>query len=112
MSRFSGRAVAADPAPLLLCAERNAEMVLQAVEADARSASQKPPTVLVGPDGQPLGSPPEDCRLPGAADRSRSIAAVACLPLIEEMPATAPRLVEALARSLESRTGTGTTPAE
>lgn len=102
MSRFSSRAVAADPAPLLLCAERNAEVVLQAVERMLASASQEPPTVLVGPDGQPLRSRPETAGFPGAADRSRSIAAVACLPLIEEMPATAPRLVEALAHSLES----------
>ena len=36
MSRFSSRAVAADPAPLLLCAERNAEVVLQASGTDAR----------------------------------------------------------------------------
>ncbi len=102
MSRFSSRAVAADPAPLLLCAERNAEVVLQAVERMLASASQEPPAVLIGPDGQPLGSSPETVGFPGAADRSRSIAAVACLPLIEEMPATAPGLVEALARSLES----------
>ena len=32
MSRFSGNAVAADPAPLLLCAERNLEIVLRVVE--------------------------------------------------------------------------------
>jgi hypothetical protein len=106
MSRFSSRAVAADPAPLLLCADRNADVVLQAVERMLASASQEPPTALcrdtlVGPDGQPLGSVPESTSFPGAADRSRSIAAVACLPLIEEMPAMAARLVEALARSLE-----------
>ena len=101
MSRFSSRAVTSDPAPLLLCAERNAEVVLQAVEQMLASASQEPPTVLVGTDGQPLGSP-EAADFPGVADRSRSIAAIACLPLIEEMPVTAPRLVEALARSLES----------
>ena len=101
MSRFSSRAVAADPAPLLLCAERNAEVVLQAVERMLASVSQEPP-VLVGPDGQPLRSPAEAASFPGAADRSRSIAAVACLPLIEGIPDTAPRLVKALARSLES----------
>jgi hypothetical protein len=67
------------------------------------SASKESPAVLVGPDGQPLRSPPETAGFLGEADRSRSIAAVACLPLIEEMPATAPRLVEAIARSLESR---------
>ena len=102
MSRFSSRAVAADPAPLLLCAERNTDVVLQAVERMLASANEKPTAVLVGPDGQPLGSPPETAGFLGAADRSRSIAAVACLPLIEEMPATASRLVEALARALES----------
>jgi hypothetical protein len=102
MSRFSSHAVTADPAPLLLCAERNAEVVLQAVEQMLASASPEPTTVLVGPDGQPLGSPSATVGFPGAADRYRSIAAVACLPLIEEMPAMAPRLVEALARSLES----------
>lgn len=102
MSRFSSRAGAADPAPLLVCAERNTEVVLQAVERMLASARQDPPTVLVGSDGQPLGSPAEAADFLRAADRSRSIAAVACLPLIEEMPATASRLVEALARSLES----------
>ena len=102
MSRFSGNAVAADPAPLLLCAERNPEVVLRAVEQMLASASRGPTTALVGPDGQPLGPPGEMADFPGAADRPRSVAAVACLPLIEEMPGTAPRLVEALARSLES----------
>ena len=101
MSRFSGNAVAADPAPLLLCAERNLEVVLRVVEQMLASPSRGP-TVLVGPDGQPLGSPGEVADFPGAADRPRSVAAVACLPLIEEMPGAAPRLVEALARSLES----------
>ena len=102
MSRFSGSAVAADPAPLLLCAERNPEVVLRVVEQMLASARREPPTALVGPDGQPLGPPAGTADFPGAADRPRSVAAVACLPLIEEMPGTAPRLVEALARSLES----------
>lgn len=102
MTRFSSRAVAADPAPLLLCAERNAEVVLRAVERMLASAGQEPGPVLVGPDGRPLRPPSETAGFPGAADRSRSIAAVACLPLIEEMPAIAPRLVDALARSLET----------
>ncbi len=102
MSRFSGSAVAADPAPLLLCAERNPEVVLQAVEQMLATASREPTAVLVGPGGQRLGPPAGTADFSGAADRPRSIAAVACLPLIEEMPGTAPRLVEALARSLES----------
>ena len=99
------RAVVADPAPLLLCAARNPEAVLRAVEQMLASAAmpEQPPAVLVGPDGQPL-RPPAGRRtwLPDEADRSRSIAAAACLPLIEATPAAAPRLVEALARSLES----------
>lgn len=102
MSRFSGNAVAADPAPLLLCAERNPEVVLRAVEQMLASASRAPTTALVGPDGQPLGPTGETTDFPGAVDRPGSVAAVACLPLIEEMPGTAPRLVEALARTLES----------
>ena len=36
MSRFSGTAVAADPAPLLLCAERNPEVCTAGSGADAR----------------------------------------------------------------------------
>jgi hypothetical protein len=72
------------------------------VEQMLASASRGPTTALADPDGQPLGPTGEMTDFPGAADRPRSVAAVACLPLIEEMPGTAPRLVEALARSLES----------
>jgi hypothetical protein len=105
MSRFSGKAVVADPAPLLLCATRNLEAVVQAVEQMLASAAdaRQPPVVLVGPDGQPLmavETPASDP--PGAADRPRSIAAAACLPLVEAAPSAAPRLVTALARSLET----------
>jgi hypothetical protein len=104
MSRFTREAVVADPAPLLLCTARNLEAVLQAVElmlaTDAPAAS--PATVLVGPDGQPLRPPAGGVPgIPDEADRSRSIAAAACLPLIGATPAAVPRLVEALARSLE-----------
>ena len=104
MSRFTREAVVADPAPLLLCVARNPEAVLRAVELmlAAGAAAASPPTVLVGPDGQPLrpsaGGVPG---IPDEADRSRSIAAAACLPLIEATPAAVPRLVAALARSLE-----------
>ena len=101
-SRFTGAAVVADPAPLLLCAERNLEEVLQAAE----QMLVGPPAggsaaVLVGPDGQPLTSPGTLPGYPDEAGRSRSIAAAACLPLIEANPAAVPQLVEALARSLE-----------
>ena len=104
MSRFTREAVVADPAPLLLCAARNPEAVLRAVElmlaAGAPAVSR--PAVLVGPDGQPLRPPTVGAPgIPDEADRSRSIAAAACLPLIEATPATVPQLVEALARSLE-----------
>ena len=104
MSRFTGEAVVADPAPLLLCAERNLEAVLRAVElmlaAGAPAAS--PPSILVGPDGLPLMPPSGGVPgVPDEANRSRSIAAAACLPLIEAIPAAVPRLVEALACSLE-----------
>jgi hypothetical protein len=109
MSRFSGDAVAADPAPLLLCVERNLEVVMRVVEKMLASASRGPTTALVGPDGQPLGSPREMADFPGAAGRPRSVAAVACLPLIEEMPGAPSRLVEAPARS-NLLTTTGTTP--
>jgi hypothetical protein len=102
MSRFSGSSVASDPAPLQLCTKRNPEVVLRVVEQMLASASRGPTTILLGPDGQPLRPPNKTAEFPGAADRSRSVAAVACLPLIEEMPSTASRLVEALARSLES----------
>jgi len=103
MSRFTGGAVVADPAPLLLCAARNLETVLRAVEQMLASAAAagRPPVVLVGPDGQPLRSPGTVPGVPDEADRSRSIAAAASLPLIEATPAAVPRLVEALARSLE-----------
>lgn len=86
----------------LLCAERNPEVVLRVVEQMLASWTRRPTTALVGPGGQPLRSPGETADFPGAADRSRSVAAVVCLPLIEEMPGAAPRLVEALVRTLES----------
>ncbi len=103
MSRFTGGAVVADPAPLLLCAARNLETILRAVEhmLSSAAAAGNPPVVLVGPDGQPLRSPGTVPGLPDEADRSRSIAAAACLPLIEATPAAVPRLVEELARSIE-----------
>jgi hypothetical protein len=101
MSRRSGSVITADPAPMLLCAERNPEVVLNAIEEMLASGSRQPSTMLVGADGQPLGSPQGTAEFPGTADRSRSIAAVACLPLIEELAGAASRLVKALARSLE-----------
>lgn len=103
MSRFAGGAVVADPAPLLLCAARNPETILRTIEHMLTSAvtAGSPSVVLVGPDGQPLRSPGAVPGLPDEADRSRGIAAAACLPLIEAMPTAAPRLVRALARSLE-----------
>jgi hypothetical protein len=102
-SRFTGGAVVADPAPLLLCAERNLEEVVRAAELMlASAAAAGPPVALVGPDGHPFTSPATPPGFPDEADRSRSIAAAACLPLIEAKPAAAQRLVEALARSLES----------
>jgi hypothetical protein len=104
MSRFTHKPVVADPAPLLLCAARNLEAVLRAVELmlAAGAPAPNPPVVLVGPDGQPLRpSVGEAPGIPDEGDRSRSIAAAACLPLIEATPTAVPRLVEALARSLE-----------
>jgi hypothetical protein len=58
MGRFSGKAVVADPAPLLLCAARNLEAVVQVIEQMLASAAaaRQPPVGLVGPDGQPLGA--------------------------------------------------------
>jgi len=104
MSRFSGKAIVADPAPLLLCAARNLEAVVQVIEQMLAGAAvaRQPPVVLVGPDGQPLRAAETPASDPlGTADRPRSIAAAACLPLIEATPSAAPRLVAALARSLE-----------
>ena len=104
MSRFSGKAIVADPAPLLLCAARNLEAVVQVIEQMLASAAvgRQSPVVLVGPDGQSLRAAETPASEPlGAADRPRSIAAAACLPLIEATPSAAPRLVAALARSLE-----------
>jgi hypothetical protein len=104
MSTFNHEAVVADPAPLLLCAARNLEAVLRAVELmlAAGAPAGSPPPVLVGPDGQPLRPPPGGVPgIPDEADRFRSVAAAACLPLIEATPAAVPRLVAALARSLE-----------
>ena len=56
MSRFSGKAIVADPAPLLLCAARNLEAVVQVIEQMLAGAAvaRQPPVVLVGPDGQSL----------------------------------------------------------
>jgi hypothetical protein len=104
MSRFTRKAVVADPAPLLLCATRNLEAVLRAVEQMLASAAaaRRLPVTLVGPGGQPLRTPGTAPGFRDEADRSRSIAAAACLPLIEATPDAVPRLVEALARSLET----------
>jgi hypothetical protein len=93
MSRFTGGAVVADPAPLLLCAARNLETVLLAVEQMFASAADagRAQVVLVGPGGQPLKSPDTVPGVPDEADRSRSIAAAACLPLIAATPRPASR---------------------
>lgn len=103
MSRFTGGAVVADPAPLLLCVEQNLEAVLRVIEKMlASAAAANLPVSLVGPGGQPLRAPGTAPGFQDEADRSRSIAAAACLTLIEAVPGAVPRLVEALARSLET----------
>lgn len=103
MSRFTGKPVLSDPAPLLLCAARNLETVLQVLKQMLAAAGRQPPVVLVGADGQPLGAPPALPGDPGpqSADRPRGMAAAACLPLIRAVPSAAPGLVTALALSLE-----------
>ena len=103
MSRFTRKPVVSDPAPLLLCAARNLETVLQVVKQMLAAAGRQPPVVLVGPDGQPFGAPRSLPGDPGpqSADRPRGMAAAACLPLIQAVPGAAPGLVTALALSLE-----------
>lgn len=102
LSRFSGEAAVADPAPLLLCAFQNLDAVVAAIEEMLASAliGAEPP--LLGPDGQPLRVHTTETNDPKVADRLRSIAAGACQPLLDAIPGVVSRLVEALARSLEA----------
>jgi hypothetical protein len=84
LSRFSGEAAVADPAPLLLCASRNLEAVVRQLENMLAQPVTEPRPHLLGPDGLPLVDTADDD--PKLADRRRSIAAGACRSLIEAAP--------------------------